>query len=180
VAFARTGRRVVLVDGDLQHPAVHRHFNAHHRYGVSDFLRSSIVDPADLLQDTPIDRLRILPAGQTAASGLQLMGSPRTRDLIHRLNAHADLIVIDGPSIIGVSETAMVASFVDATLLVVNAGVTRRPSLEAGRDALTSVGAPIVGTVLNDARGSHATRTWVPPWLGRRDSDRPQVREGRS
>jgi capsular exopolysaccharide synthesis family protein len=157
IMFARQGRNVVLVDADVQHPSIHRHFGVYHSTGLSDYLRNPSLEAADLLRSSDVDALRLVTAGNVATTRVELVSSARVEELIHALGHTADLVILDGPSVIGVAETASLATYVDASLLVVNAEQTRRPTLEAAREALVSAGATVMGSVLNNVRVAGAS-----------------------
>ena len=149
VVFAQAGREVLLVDADLRRPALHRHFDLANGHGLSDLLRTSGATLAELVHATSVPRLQVLPAGIPPPGGGALVGSPVMKDIITRLRRHADLVIVDSPSILAAAESSLLASCLDRTLLVIAAGRTSVESLEDSSRVLQRAKANVIGTVLN-------------------------------
>jgi capsular exopolysaccharide synthesis family protein len=156
VAFAESGRRVTLVDADLRRPALHHQFHLPNDRGLTDLLQSSDPQAVDLTLATNVKGLRVLPAGPNAVNPSELISSRKMGLVIAILRDGADLVIFDSPSVLAVSEAPMLASMVDATLIVVVAGATPAPALRDTRDALVRTTGVVVGTVLN-----RVPRSWT-------------------
>jgi len=149
VVFAQAGRRVLLVDADLRKPGVHIIFGLPNEHGLTTLFRES-ASPDAVAQKTELAKLRILTAGQLPPNPAELLGSARMREIVEGLKSGYDLVLFDSPSLQAVTDSAILSSFLDATLLVIDAGHTRRRSILQGREALAKVGARVLGVVLND------------------------------
>jgi capsular exopolysaccharide synthesis family protein len=108
---------------------------------------------AGATRTTFIDGLWFLPAGRDKGGAADLLGSDRMRSLLTELLEHFDVIVLDTPPVLAVADAACIAPLADGVLLVVRAGVTDRRVVEQAIRQLDSVGARVVGAVLNDSRG---------------------------
>lgn len=149
VAAARAGMRVVLVDADMRRPMIHRRFGMPSGVGLSDVIAGD-VDVLDALVDVGVDNLRVLPAGTLPPNPAELLASPRMRALGGFLCDGADIVVIDGPPVLAVSDTFEMAPNADAVLMVVRAQKSHRRTLNDALERLDSVGATVSGLVVND------------------------------
>jgi capsular exopolysaccharide synthesis family protein len=149
VAFAQAGRRTLLLDADLRKPGVHRMFDLPNAYGLFTLLRSEDASFEQLVHTTEQDRLSVMTSGPLPPNPAELLRSERFRGILRRLSVAHDLVVIDGPPLEGVADAAILASLADATLLVVDAGHTRRDAAAQGRDVLANAGARVLGAVIN-------------------------------
>ncbi len=95
------------------------------------------------------DRLFLLPAGPVPPNPAELLNGARTREIIAHLESHFDLVLIDSPPVLPVTDAAILSQHADATLLLAAAGQTRRADLHRATEKLGQVGATILGIVLN-------------------------------
>jgi len=149
VVMAQAGNRIVLVDGDLRRPSAHKLFNLSSRVGLTDAL---VEDPQALdgyLQESGIENLRVLAAGPIPPNPQELLGSQRMKELLRRLEEEADIVVLDTPPILAVSDANVLAARASGVLVVVNAGQTRRAAVRQAVEGLRKVGANVLGCVLN-------------------------------
>jgi polysaccharide biosynthesis transport protein len=151
LALAQAGKRVVVVDADLRHPAVHRRFGLADRPGLVDLLESDgdAAAARDYLQHTPVPLLRILAGGLPPANPTELLESPRFLDVLRRLEADADVLLLDGPAVTPVADALLLAQAANTTLLVVAARRTPAASLRQAVDMLRQSGTWVIGAVLN-------------------------------
>jgi succinoglycan biosynthesis transport protein ExoP len=155
-AYAQAGQRVILVDGDVRRPSLHRLFGLPNNVGVTGALLQNHLDPTGVLQKTHIAGLRVLTAGQVPPNAAALLGSARMRALLATLKADADLLILDSPPATAVADAAILSSEVDGVLLVLDAGRTRREMARRALAALSRVNARVVGVAFNrmPARGN--------------------------
>jgi succinoglycan biosynthesis transport protein ExoP len=149
VVMAQAGNRIVLVDGDLRRPSAHRLFNLPNQTGLTTAL---VEDPQALngyLQETGIENLRVLTAGPIPPNPQELLGSQRMEELLRRLEDEADIVVLDTPPTLVVSDANVLAARASGVLMVVNTGKTRRAAVRQAVDGLRKVGANLLGCVLN-------------------------------
>ena len=148
VAFAQAGRRVILLDADLRKPGIHRLFDLPNVSGLTSLLRTDDVAIDDVAQATEEDRLRVVTTGPLPPNPAELLGSRRMQAILERLVAAADLVIVDSPPLQAVADAAILASVTDGTLLVIDAGRTRRAAAGRGREALAKAGARVLGAAL--------------------------------
>jgi polysaccharide biosynthesis transport protein len=149
VVFAQAGRRVLLVDADLRKPGVHLVFDLPNAHGLTTLLRSDEVSLDAIAQVTEQDNLRVLTTGPLPPNPAELLGSQRMRTILERLKAGFDLVIFDSPPLQAVTDSAILSSFVDGTLFVIDAGRSRRRTVILGRETLGKAGAKVLGVVLN-------------------------------
>ena len=149
VVFAQAGRRVLLVDADLRQPGVHRVFNLPNAHGLTTLLRRDDVSLDTVVQGTEQDNLRVLTTGPLPPNPTELLGSLRMRAIVDRLKGEADLVILDSPPLQAVTDAAILSSFLDGTLFVVDAGRSRRRAVRLAREALDRADATVLGAVLN-------------------------------
>lgn len=146
------GRTVLLVDANFRHPSVHQAFGLPEpTRGLRDYLLDKTPLP-ELLIHPGIPNLVLLPAGKPVQYSSELLRSPRMAELVQELkHRYADRIVVfDLPEVLGKPDVPAFVPYVDAVLLVVGVGRTKRSALA---EALKYLGeAPLVGTVLNQLR----------------------------
>jgi tyrosine-protein kinase len=143
VALARAGRRVVLVDLDLRRPSLHRYFSIEAGAGLTQVLLGH-ASVGDVLVPVPIvdarpgrssgngaisGLLEVLPAGVVPPNPAELARSHALSQLLGALEKSSDIVIIDSPPLIGLSDTATLSAKVDALLLVVKLSDLRRPVL---------------------------------------------------
>jgi succinoglycan biosynthesis transport protein ExoP len=149
--LAQAGARVLLVDADMRHPALHSVFKHTKRPGLSDLivLRS---DPATAIFPTKLDGLYCLPCGTVPPSPADLLTLGATRSLLERLEGEYGYVVIDTPPVLVAADTPIIGALADTTVMVVRAGKTTQDALEDARGALLSGGAHVSGLVVNDVK----------------------------
>ena len=147
VTMAQAGLKVVLVDADLRRPQLHTIFDLHPRGGLTGSLLEGNMDGR--LQSSQVEGLKVLPSGERPPNPSELLGSRRLRGLLDELAKNADVVVIDSPPVLPVTDAAVLAQDVDGVLLVVDAGETKRETVQRAVESLRQVGAYLIGVVLN-------------------------------
>lgn len=149
IAAAREGRRVVLVDADERGSGLTRLVGVTAAPGLTD-LADDAVPFADCSRRLPAldEDLSFVPAGSRPPTPARFFRTPAFRRVMARLNDHADLVIIDTPSLLTVSDTSAIADQADGILFVVARG-TSVGVLEAVRERLGFVGTPVLGYVFN-------------------------------
>jgi capsular exopolysaccharide synthesis family protein len=156
VTMAQAEQRVILVDGDLRRPALHTIFGLSNENGLTSMLFASEGTPAPL-QDTGIPGLQLLASGPLPPRPADILGSRRMGEILQSLRATADVVIIDTPPILAVSDAVVLAPRVDGVMLVLQAGKTRREHAKQARAILEKAKANIVGVVLNGAELTQAS-----------------------
>jgi succinoglycan biosynthesis transport protein ExoP len=149
VALARSGSRVVTVCCDLRRPRLHDFFGLSNGVGFTSVLVGE-AELAQAVQPVPgVERLAVLASGPSPPNPSELLASRRSAEVFTTLQAHADIVLVDCPPVLPVTDAAVLSGVVDATVLVTTAGVTRRRDLMRAIELLRQVDAPLVGVVLN-------------------------------
>lgn len=151
VIMAEGGRRVILVDGDLRRPELHEVFGVDNVRGLSDLLQKEN-DWTDLpLQDSGVDNLSLLTSGPLPQNPSVLLGAATMGKVLAALTEQADLVLVNAPPVLAVTDAALIGTQVDGTLLVVRVGSTQREHVEKAKALLEKVNARLVGAVLSNA-----------------------------
>lgn len=154
VAFAQTGKRVILIDADLRKPTLHRVFGLVNNIGVTSALVNDGADIDAALQTTATPELRVMTSGPLPPNPSELLSSHKMQELLLHLQALCDLVIIDSPPVLVVSDTAVLASHADGVLLAFTHEKLRRDPARNTIGALRQVQARILGVVLNRVEGS--------------------------
>jgi len=125
VVMAQAGQRVILLDGDLRRPRLHRLFDVPLQGGLAMSLLAGSLD-GNVQAVSAVAGLAVLPAGPPPPNPAELLGSRRMRELLDHLAGQADVVLIDSPPLLAVTDAALLAQLVDGVLLVVESGKTRR------------------------------------------------------
>ena len=152
VALAQVGRRVILISADLRRPQLKNYFDLPQgEVGLSTWLAGQHEDPLPLVQATGVENLKLLPAGPVPPNPSELLNSPRMADLVRRLEQICDLIVIDSPPALGISDAPTIAAMTGApALLVIDSANTHRSAVIQAKKELEAVGTQIIGSVMNN------------------------------
>jgi succinoglycan biosynthesis transport protein ExoP len=149
IALAEAGRRVTVVCCDLRRPRIHEFFGLANDVGFT----SVVMGEAGLsgaLQAVPgIEGLSVLASGPTPDNPSELLASRRAAEVLASAAHQADLVLLDTPPVLPVTDAAVLSARADAVLLVLAAGRTTTRQLTRSLELLSQVGAPTVGTVLN-------------------------------
>ncbi len=148
ISLARAGRRTLLVDGDLRSPAVNQLFEIPLQPGFSEIVLSEI-DAVDAIQQTHVDNLFVLPAGQYDREVLQSLARDGLEGVLEKLREEYDFIVIDSHPVLAATDSLLLAQRVDGVLLAVLRSVSQMPHVYAAAQRLSSLGVRVLGAVIN-------------------------------
>jgi polysaccharide biosynthesis transport protein len=149
VALSRAGQRVILVDCDLRRPRVHEFFGLSSAVGFTSVLvgEAALMTAVQVVPE--LERLRVLPSGPTPPDPSELLSSRRTADLLVALREAADVVILDTPPVLPVSDALVLADSIDAVMLVVSARSTTKKEAQRAYELLQQVDAPLIGVVMN-------------------------------
>jgi len=150
ISFAMTGRKVVLVDGDLRRPFVHEIFKLELKPGLSDLITGNVIFE-EAIKPTPVPNLFIMTAGTIPPNPANLLDSKAFEDIISRLHNEFEQIFVDSPPILGLPDSRIISSVVDSVIMVVRHNYTPRETARLSRQALRQVNADVIGIILNQA-----------------------------
>jgi len=148
IIMAQSGRQVSLIDADLRRPQVHNRFKLPNQRGLSGLFLKDI-QLSDAIQDVGVENLRVITTGQLPPNPAELLGSQHMSELLAEISAGQDLVVIDSPPVLSVTDSSVMIPFVDGIVLVVNVGQTHISAIEQAVANLRQVGANLVGLVIN-------------------------------
>ena len=148
IALAQSGKRVLLVDGDLRRPTVHKLFRVPQEIGLSDVLTGEI-DFLNAVRTTTVERLSLLTAGDSPANPAELLSSPRMAQMLKDAKHEFDFVFVDAPPMLAVSDPCILARHVDGMILVVRIGKNTRAAAARVREMITDQGIRVLGTVAN-------------------------------
>ena len=155
VALARSGSTVAIVSCDLRRPRVHQFFGLTNDVGFTSVLLGK-VPLGGAVQEVPDQpRLSVLASGPLPPNPSELLSSKRTVEVLGSLQAEYDIVLIDSPPVLPVTDALVLSGRVDATLLVAVAGATTRSEAARAVELLSQVDAPLVGAVLNGVETEH-------------------------
>lgn len=147
LGLARLDQRVLLVDADLRRPSQHRAFGMRNERGLSDLLTGH-GDIATVLQPTDIANLSFIAAGPVPPSPTELLGTQRMADILDDLKRSFDIVILDGPPVLGLADAPLIASTVGNTVFVVEASRGHRGATKAALRRLNTQHTHILGAVL--------------------------------
>jgi len=149
VVFAQAGRKVLLVDADLRKPGAHLLFGLENTAGLTTLLLNDAEKLDTVAQVTEEANLRVLTTGPLPPNPAELLGSQRMRAILDRLKSGGELLIFDGPPLQAVSDSAIISSFVDGTILVIDSSRGRRRVVRLATETLARAGTHVLGAVLN-------------------------------
>lgn len=146
---AQGGYSTLMIDGDLRRPRLHTFFNTSNSVGLTNYLTTDL-RLEDVVMRTPVDNLYFMPSGILPADAAGILNSRRMSELIANVKSRFDLVLIDSPPILGVSDASVLASEVDMTMMVIQHRKLPRGMLVRVKQAIENVGGNLVGVVLNN------------------------------
>jgi capsular exopolysaccharide synthesis family protein len=152
MSLAATNRRVLLVDGDMRRPNLHKIFGVSPGPGLSDLLRRdrllATAGNAQFILQTAIPNLYLLPCGTAGGDAPELLAGDRLPQLLKEMRKNFDLVLIDTPPVLPCADARSFAKAADGVILIVRANETDRREAGVARDTLLQDGSPVIGTVL--------------------------------
>ena len=146
--FASLGQKVLLVDGDLRNPLLHRKLNRDNTLGFSNYLTGACTPP-DVMQKTDVPNLAFIASGPLPPNAAELLGSPRVHSLLSIGAEVFDLIVIDGPPVLGLADAQLLSSAAAGTIFVVAAGSSRSGNIRGALRRLQLARGALIGAVVS-------------------------------
>ena len=148
VAMAQAGQRVLLIDADMRRPRGHEVFGVGVEPGLSNLLVGAS-KASEVVLRTQVPNLWIMPAGKTPPNPAELLGSKRFAELLTSLKDHFDLVFIDTPPVMAVTDAAIAGHRASGVLFVIASDQTSRHAAQQALDQLEHARARFVGAVLN-------------------------------
>lgn len=152
ITLAQGGYKVILADGDLRKPVLHRIFQVKNDCGFSSVL-SKEKKLEQCIKSTSVHDLDLLPSGPIPPNPSELLGSPRTERILNELNEKYDFIIIDTPPVNVVSDSLNLSPYVAGILTVIRYGYTTFEDTENAINKIRLADMNLLGFVLNDIKG---------------------------
>jgi non-specific protein-tyrosine kinase len=156
IVLAQSDRQVLLLDSDMRRPMIHRRLNLSNQTGLSKlFLQPTYsgeenIHVENYIQQTEFPNVSALTSGNLPPNPAELLGSNKMLNMLNRLNTIYEVVVIDSPPILAVTDGVVLAPHVDGVLIVVKPGETKLRECKQTVEQLRRVGANLLGVVLND------------------------------
>ena len=148
ITMAQSGSRVILIDCDLRRPKIHSLFGTARDRGITNLLVGSDSTETTVVH-TQIPNLDVLPSGPLPPNPSEMLGSKRMENLVQELRKQYTRILLDSPPITAVTDAMILSKYVDGVILVIRAGQTVREVAKNALNQLQTVGAHVLGAVLN-------------------------------
>lgn len=149
IAMANGGKKVLIVDCDLRKPTLHNVFAIPGKVGISNLLVDESKDIRDAVHSTDIKNLKVITCGPIPPNPSELLGSHRMEEILATLESKSDIVILDSPPIMSVTDSSIVSRMVEGVVLVVNSKKTSREAALRSQKILDDVGANLIGVVLN-------------------------------
>jgi succinoglycan biosynthesis transport protein ExoP len=150
IAFAHTGEEVLIIDCDLRRPRVHDHFNLPNKHGLTNCLSGEMKLEELLHSHGDQPNLKILSAGPTPPNPADFLGSTEMRNLLAEFRSRFAYIIIDSPPAASLADAPILSTLADSVLIVAHSHRSSRYTARRIKQRMESLGAHIVGVVLND------------------------------
>lgn len=152
IVWAQTGQKVLLVDADLRRSTLHRTFDLDNREGLTTILtsRAHTIDLNTIIQPSGIDNLSLLPSGPTPPNPAELLSSQRMKDFLKAVRERYDMVIVDVPPMLVVTDTQVISRNLDAVVLIVKQGQTQKLGVKRAVELLKMAHANLLGYVMND------------------------------
>ena len=147
--LAQSGKRVVVIDADLRKGHIHKEFGMPRDGGVSEYITGAI-ELSAIIRPSSVPNLSVVTTGRLAPNPSELLMHPRFEELLNQLHGLFDILIVDAPPVLAVSDAAIVGRLTGATLLVARAGRHPMGELEQTVKRLHQAGVPVKGFVFND------------------------------
>lgn len=161
-SLARSGKRTLLLDGDLRHPNVHLALGLDLRAGLPELLRGEITAD-EAVQPTAIDGLFAVTGGACDYAAITALSRPESAALLKNLRESFDEIVIDAGPVLAFADVLLLGQLSDIAIVVTMRDVSRVPQVNSAVDRLRSVGIRVLGTVVNGVSDSSPRRLYASP-----------------
>ncbi|MGM7721715.1 CpsD/CapB family tyrosine-protein kinase [Metabacillus sp. Hm71] len=151
VVFAQQGKKVLMIDADLRKPTVHYTFNKENYIGLSNVLtkQETLVEA---IQTTSQENLFVLTSGPVPPNPSELLGSKGMQSMLAEVKQEFDVIILDSPPVLAVTDAQVLSNLTDGVVLVVSSGKTEVDAAKKAKELLQSAKAKILGVVLNNKK----------------------------
>jgi capsular exopolysaccharide synthesis family protein len=151
IAYAHANRKVLLIDGNAYRPSLHHVFSTSNEIGLCN-IQSDSLSLEEAVKDVGIRNLSVLTSGLLLSSSYTPLDADLTAALLQRARELYDIVIIDSPALLALTDTSILAVNSDGVLLVVHSVISRRDQTLQAKKLLDQLHVPIVGCVLNGTK----------------------------
>ncbi|MDT8716514.1 CpsD/CapB family tyrosine-protein kinase [Clostridium sp. 19966] len=148
VTIAQSGKRVVVVDCDLRKPTIHKKMGLPNSDGITNLLAQS-KNLDEVILSTMVPNLFVITSGPIPPNPAELLGTKKMRQVLSELQEAFDIVLIDAPPVIAVTDAQILSTLATGVLLVTSYGVTEKFGIAKAKELLDKVGAKVFGVILN-------------------------------
>jgi capsular exopolysaccharide synthesis family protein len=158
MTIAQSENKVLLIDGDLRRPRVHEVFGLDNSTGLSTYLAGA--SDLDIIHDSPVANLKVIASGPIPPNPSELLSSSRLKKLIGELHDSFDLILWDSAPILTVTDSLILSSVLDGTVVVTRSGKSTYEDVRRGIRSLNEVETHFLGIVINGFEPKKGDRSY--------------------
>jgi succinoglycan biosynthesis transport protein ExoP len=147
MTIAQAEHKVLLVDGDLRKPRIHKIFGTDNSKGLSTYLAGA--SDTDIIRPTSISNLNVIPSGPIPPNPSELLSSGKMSDLLQRLNERYDIVIWDSAPLLTVTDSLILSKVLDGTIIITRAGETTYEGVSRAIKSLRDIEAHFIGIVIN-------------------------------
>lgn len=150
--FAAQGKKTLIIDADMRRGVQEKKFNVSNESGLANYLANINFNEKKFIKETGIDNLYIITRGNVPPNPSELLASPKMDELIRMAKEEFDVVIIDAPPVLVITDALILASKVDRVILVAAMNSTGRNFVLESKNALEKAEAKLSGVVLNKAK----------------------------
>jgi polysaccharide biosynthesis transport protein len=147
-SLAQLRLNVLLIDCDLRNASIHRRLHMSNELGLSNYLSGSHM-PEDVVQATDMERLLLITSGPLPPNPAELLSGPRLSSLLALAQQSFDVVLLDGPPVMGLADAPLLSAIANATMLVIAANETRKTTVKIALKRLLRPRSNVIGALLN-------------------------------
>lgn len=155
VAYAQAGKKTLFLDADLRKPTSHHTFGVSNQIGLSNLIVNDLLLD-EVIKKTKFASLDLITSGPIPPNPAELLSAPKLDAIMVRLKTNYDMIIIDSPPILSMTDAQLLSKSASGVILVTNVEKNNRDRLNEAKDLLDKAGANIIGIVLNKQTETHA------------------------
>lgn len=159
ISFAKTGKKVVLIDADMNTGKIDKLFNIPNDLGLSNYLSGIDENGVDInerinkfIKDTPVKNLNVITSGTIPPNSSELLSMPKFEETIKDLSVFYDFVILDATSVLNETDALILTRLANSTIIVCNYKKTKRDDLWRAKRDIQNVGGRIIGTVINKVK----------------------------
>jgi capsular exopolysaccharide synthesis family protein len=153
IAYGQAEKKVLLIDGNLYQPAIHDIFSLPNNFGLTNILSGQCL-LGETVRDSGIRNVSLLTSGPFPLNSLDPLASKQTTLLLDEAKLQYDVILVDSPALLAVSDSSKWATQSDGTLLVIRSGLLKQEKIKQAKQLLDHLQVNLIGSVLNNAKSN--------------------------